>query len=152
MVSLKLFTLVQKGIVAIPIETGWTAAARNPGKPITIACDFSGFKHRPFSATPHIQSIKVSIHTTNAFIEAARIITQMELHIVGVHMKSTKVNLGNNIVGKHREEKRSLHRTLHRTLHHTLSNRNQFRKKTQTHTEIYLKDKNQPKPPQYPRT
>jgi hypothetical protein len=48
-----------------------------------------------------IQSIKVSIHTTNTFIEAARIITQMELHIVGIHMKSTEVNLGNNIVDKY---------------------------------------------------
>jgi hypothetical protein len=37
------------------------------------------------------------IHTTNTFIEAARIITQIELHIIGVNMKSTEVDLGNNI-------------------------------------------------------
>jgi hypothetical protein len=54
---------------------------------------------------PDIQSIKVSIHTTNTYIEAARIITQIELHIVGVHMKSTFY--------------------------------------PQTHTDIYLKDRNQ---------
>jgi hypothetical protein len=46
---------------------------------------------------PDIQSIKVSIHTTTTFIEAAWIITQIELHIVGLHMKSTEVDLGNNI-------------------------------------------------------
>jgi hypothetical protein len=52
---------------------------------------------------PDIQSIKISIHTTNTFIVAARIITQIELHIVGVYMKSTKVDLGNNTVDKYRE-------------------------------------------------
>jgi hypothetical protein len=46
----------------------------------------------------------VSIHMMNTFIEDARIITQIELHIVGVHMKSTEVDLGNNIVDKYREE------------------------------------------------
>jgi hypothetical protein len=51
---------------------------------------------------PDIHSIKViqgeCIHTTNTFIEAARIITQIELRIVKVHIKSTKVDLGNHIV------------------------------------------------------
>jgi hypothetical protein len=41
-----------------------------------------------------IQSIKVSIHTTNAFIEAARIIVQIELHTITVHIKLTEVDLG----------------------------------------------------------
>jgi hypothetical protein len=49
-----------------------------------------------------IQSIKVSIQTTNAFIEAAQIITQIELHIVGVHIISTKVDVGKNIVDKYK--------------------------------------------------
>jgi hypothetical protein len=53
---------------------------------------------------PDIQSIKVSIQLTNAFIEAARIITHIELHIVSAHMKSTKFDLGNNIVDKYREK------------------------------------------------
>jgi hypothetical protein len=37
----------------------------------------------------------------NTIIEAAQIITQIMLHIVGVHMKSTEVDLGNNIVDKY---------------------------------------------------
>jgi hypothetical protein len=53
---------------------------------------------------PDIQSTKVSIHTTNTFIKAARIITQIELRIVGIQMKSTEVDLGNNIVDKYREK------------------------------------------------
>jgi hypothetical protein len=53
---------------------------------------------------PDIQSIKVSIQTTNTFIEAAWIFTQIELQLVGVYMKSTEVNLGNNIVDKYREK------------------------------------------------
>jgi hypothetical protein len=66
-----------------------------------MAWDFSG---QTVLSGRDIQSIKVSIHTTNSFIEAARIIIQIELHIVGVHMKSTKVDLGNNIVDKYQEE------------------------------------------------
>jgi hypothetical protein len=46
----------------------------------------------------------VSIHKTNTFTEVARIITQIELHIVGIHMKSTEVDLDNNIVDKYRVE------------------------------------------------
>jgi hypothetical protein len=52
--------------------------------------DFSGFKHRPFSP--------------DQIYEAARIITQMELHIVGGHIKLTEVDLGNNIIVKYQEE------------------------------------------------
>jgi hypothetical protein len=55
MVSPKVFTLVQKGIVALPIETDWTAAAGNPRKPITMAWDFSGFKQTVLSG-PDIQA------------------------------------------------------------------------------------------------
>jgi hypothetical protein len=59
---------------------------------------------QPVFSGPDIQSIKISIHKTNTFFEAARIITQIELHIVDVHMKSTKVDLGNKIDDKYREE------------------------------------------------
>jgi hypothetical protein len=52
---------------------------------------------------PDIQLIKGQ-NLYDEYIEAARIITQIELHIVGVHMKSTEVDLGNNIVVKYREE------------------------------------------------
>jgi hypothetical protein len=52
----------------------------------------------------HLFFHQVSIHTTNTFIEAARIITQIEPHFVGVHMKSTEVDLGYNIVDKYGEE------------------------------------------------